>query len=279
MPNPQDDLERTSLLDAFAKQEITPPVSVPAGSGSTPMPMPRAGAIKVDIKRDERAVLQRLKALAAHAGEDWFYRYPVKDKKTNRTSYIEGPSIKLANEVARVYGNDEIDTRIIDLGPDWLIYARFTDYETGFSMTRPYQQRKSQRSIGEDADRQRDIALQIGCSKAIRNVVTNALQTFADFAFDEARMSLIDKIGKDIGRWRTNTVGKLEEKVDIKRVEAVMGRAAADWLAPDIAQVIAMMKTVSDGMATIDETFPPLGNPPEEQKTESKIEQFAKAAE
>jgi hypothetical protein len=142
-------------------------------------------------------------------------------------------------------------------------------------MTRPYQQRKGQRSIGEDADRQRDAALQIGVSKAIRNVIVNALQTFSDFAFEEARGSLVGRIGKDLNRWRQNTVAKLEPKVDIKRVEAVMGRPAPEWLAPDVAQVIAMMKAVADGMATWDEQFPPLNRPPEEPVVQSQIEQFA----
>ncbi|HMF27593.1 MAG TPA: hypothetical protein VKE42_02410, partial [Candidatus Cybelea sp.] len=31
-----------------------------------------------------------------------------------------------------------------------------------------------------------------------------------------------------------------------------------DWLAPDIARIVAMIEAVNDGMATLDETFPPL---------------------
>ena len=200
--------------------------------------------------RDEPRVLQRLAMLAARAGEDWYYRWPVKEKKTGNITWVEGPSIKLANDLARLYGNDEIDTRVIDLGDSWLIYARFTDYETGYSLTRPFQQRKAQRTMGEDADRQRDIAFQIGCSKAIRNVTVNALQTFADYAFEEAKGALVEKIGRDLPKWRAKTVEKLTAKIDIQRVEAVLGRKQSEWLAPDVAQAIAMMKAVSDGMAT-----------------------------
>jgi hypothetical protein len=37
----------------------------------------------------------------------------------------------------------------------------------------------------------------------------------------------------------------------------VVGRTHKDWLATDIARIVAMGKAVSDGMATVDETFPP----------------------
>jgi hypothetical protein len=216
------------------------------------------GAQQVAVHRDEKRVLQKLAALGAAAGDDWFYRFPVKSKNGSK-SFIEGPSIKLANDVARIYGNCEVDTRVIDLGASWLIYARFTDFESGYALTRPFQQDKgASRLGGDDVARKLDIAFQIGVSKAIRNVVTNALQTFADFAFDAAKNSLVEKIGKDIQKWRTEIVTRLKDRgVDQQRVEFVLGRAAADWTAPDIAKIIAMMKAIADGMATIDETFPP----------------------
>jgi hypothetical protein len=140
-----------------------------------------------------------------------------------------------------------------------LIYARFTDFESGYALTRPFQQNKNASKMGgSDNDRRLDIAFQIGVSKAIRNVVVNALQTYSDFAFDAARNSLVEKIGKDVQKWRNEILVRLKDRsLDPQRVEFVLGRASADWTAPDIAKVIAMMKAVADGMATIDETFPP----------------------
>jgi hypothetical protein len=85
------------------------------------------------------------------------------------------------------------EVREIDVGDAWVFYARFTDIETGFSMERAYRQRKSQSSIkSRDADRQLDIAYQIGQSKAIRNCVVNSLQIYADFAFG-ARATLVSE--------------------------------------------------------------------------------------
>lgn len=217
------------------------------------------GAQAVAVYRDEAKILQKLAALAAAAGTDWFYRFPVKTKD-GRTEYIEGASIKLANDVARIFGNNVNEIRDLDLGDHWTFYARFTDIETGFSMERAYRQRKSQGSMKtKDAERQLDIAYSIGQSKAIRNCICNALQIYCDYAFEHARNSLVDKIGKDLAGWRQRTLDGLARiPVAVNRVERTVGRACKDWLAPDVAQVIAMMKSIADGMATTDEVFPPL---------------------
>jgi len=219
------------------------------------------GAQPVAVKRDEPKLLTTLKALAAAAGTDWFYRFPVKTKEGR--DWIEGPSIKLANNVARLYGNCYIQVREFDMGDAFTFYARFTDLETGFSMERAYRQRKSQTSMRtKDADRALDITYQIGQSKAIRNVIVNALQLHCDFAFEEARNSLVEKIGKDLATWRERTLqGLTKIPVELVRAERAIGRSAKEWTASHVAQVIAMMKSVADGMATVEETFPPLEAP------------------
>jgi hypothetical protein len=255
--------ERRNALDHFGKSSTGLNGSAPPGVRALSAPVDRVfGAQAVAVYRDEAKVLQRIRALAAAAGGEWFYRFPVKSK--GATSWIEGPSIKLANDLARIYGNCDVDIRVYDVGDSLLFYARFTDFETGYSLTRPFQQRKNQATMGS-GERQADIAFQIGASKAIRNVVVNALQTFADFAFDEARSALVDKVKSDPEKYRTGTIaGIAREEIDIRRVEQTIGRASKDWLVPDIARIIAMMKAIKDGMATVDETFPPIEGAAEE---------------
>ncbi len=216
------------------------------------------GAQHVAVQRDEAKIFVKLTALAAAASDAWYYRFPVKTQGGG-TDWIEGASIKLANDLARIYGNNSTEVREVDVGDAWVFYSRFTDIETGFSMERAYRQRKSQTSMKtKDRDRQIDIAYQIGQSKAIRNVIVNSLQTFADFAFEAARDSLVQKIGKDVDGWRKRTLEGINRiPMELHRVERVVGRPAKDWLAPDIARVIAMMKSIADGMATADEMFPP----------------------
>jgi hypothetical protein len=253
--------DRTRDLDEFANASAQH--NQPAGGGHA-LVRPTSGiaervigAQPVAVHRDEQRVLQKLNTLAAAAGPDWFYRFPVK-KKDGGTDWISGPSIKLANDVARIFGNCAIEVRELDVGDAWTFYARFTDIETGFSMERAYRQRKSQSSMRtRDADRQLDIAYQIGQSKAIRNVICNGLQVYCDYAFEHAQNSLVDKIGKSLEAWRERTLEGLRKMpVELPRVERVVGRASKDWLAPDIARIVAMMRSVADGMASVDEVFP-----------------------
>lgn len=259
---PSDRIYTKSPIDeaiaaAFAKPAAENAL-VPIQSTSLSVSDAIITAQKVAVERDEAKILQKIRVLANAVGEDFYYRYPVKNK--DGTSWIEGPSIKCANNVARLYGNCQIDTRVVDNGDSWIIYARFTDYETGFSYTRPFQQRKGQEAIrSRDAGRQLDIALQIGVSKAIRNVICNALETFTTFAFEEAKASIAKKVGENLERYRDRVLGRLEQLgVALGRVEAATGRAAKDWLAPDVARIITQIQAIGDGMATIDETWPPV---------------------
>lgn len=213
-------------------------------------------AVRCEFPRNEAMILSKLKVRAAAAGADWYYRFPVKDK--GATKYIEGPSIKCANNVAQLFGNCAVRTRAIDNFDSWIIYARLEDYETGFVYERPWLQPKGQSTFkSRDQDRLEAIAFQIGTSKAIRNVICNALQLFTDYAFEEARNSLVERIGKDLPKARKSLLTALQGmNVDVKRVEATVGRLANDWLAPDCARINAEIQAVADGMATADETWP-----------------------
>jgi hypothetical protein len=259
------DEEGRSLADyANAAGQPIQPIQPPHGHAlvrpTTGLAERVIGAQPVAIYRDEPKIMAKLKTMAAAAGKDWFYRYPVTTKGGGQ-NWIEGPSIKLANAVFRVVGNIIEELRELDYGNAWVFYVRLTDLENGSSMERAFRQHKAQVSIGgkqaKDAERQQNIAYQIGQSKAIRNCIVNFLQTYTDFAFEEAQNSLVDKIGVDLEGWRTRTLqGLANVPIDVARVERVIGRAHKDWLAPDVAQIVAMMHSIKDGMATVDETFP-----------------------
>lgn len=254
-----DDDDRNRALDEFSQttsEAASESTSiVPAGVFAAPADRV-FGAQKVEVQRDEASILRKITTLAAAAGEDWFYRFPVKGKG-GETSYIEGPSIKCANNVARYYGNCDIDVRVYDFGDSYMFYARFMDLETGYSLVRPFRQRKSQKVMKTDAGRAEDIVFQIGASKAIRNVINNALEFFTQRAMDEAKNSIIEKVGKKLNEYRERVKTRLAElKVDIKRVEHVRGRAADQWLAADVAMTIAEIQAINDGMASVDETYP-----------------------
>lgn len=258
---------RTDLMDPREAQEAEALFAKPMGAGGDLVPggAPNITIVdqvitaqKVGVERDLAKILRDVRTMAAVAGEDWYYRFPVK-KKGGGVDHIEGPTIKCATNVARMYGNCQVDVRVQDQGASWLIYARFVDYESGFSLTRPFQADKAKGTLNtKDAGRQQEIALAIGVSKATRNVITNALETFTTFAFDEAKKNLVEKVGKRLEEYRGRVRERLAQiNVDEKRVEATVGRPFSEWLAPDVARVIAELKAVSDGMATADETWPP----------------------
>jgi len=262
-------MNRTGLMDPREEQEFAQAferapagqLPIPAAGGGTQLEQNPVGAKHVEVKRNDGEVIAKIKTHAAMAGTDWFYRFPVK-KKGGGQDFISGPSVKLANAVARLYGNCQIDVRVVDNGATWLIYAKFIDIETGFALVRPFQQDKGASRMGgtgpEAEARRLDIALQIGVSKATRNVICNALATFCDFAFEEAEKNLVGKIGKNLQDYRERAVKWFEgRKIDLARVEAVVGRTVKDWLAPDLARIVAEVKAVEDGMSTADETWPP----------------------
>lgn len=276
-------VERDNPLDAFAKTpEIINSSLVPAGVFSAPAERV-FGAQLVAVRRDESDILGKIKKIAAAAGDDFYYRFPVRKKNedgTFATDYIEGPSIKCANNVARIFGNCDTDVRVFDLGDSYMFYARFMDLETGYSLVRPFRQRKGQKVMKTDAGRQEDIVFQIGASKAIRNVTCNALEYFTSFAMEEAKNSIIEKVGKKLDHYKDRVAMRLEDlKIDIKRVEIVRGRALKDWLAGDVARTIAELQAIQDGMATTDETYPLPGAKPEDPEKHNpetgELDQFA----
>ena len=247
----------------------TPPLEAIGRGIQTISPV---GAIKVAVERDDARVLQRLKVQAAAAGGRFYYSFPVTNKDGSK-SKIEGPSIDCALAVARSYGNCDVDVRVEDHSDHWIFLARFRDFETGFTLTRAFQQRKNQVAMKtKDPGRALDMVFQIGQSKAIRNVICNALSDFTDFAFEEARAGFVDRVGKRVDYYREKAIERLAElKIDVKRVEAVIGKAAKDWLAQDLARIIAEIQAIQDGMSAADETYPLLvqqqeGSPVDEKE-------------
>lgn len=255
---------QTNEIDSLASQLGGIKSNVIPLDGQDNLPAVQAGfadsiitAQNVAVKRDVTAFIHRMKVLAQMAGEEYRYQYPVKSKDGSK-KIIEGGSIKLANDLVREYGNCLVDVRVQDKGNEWEIYARFVDYETGFAYTRPYRQRKSQQSVkSSDGERQLDIAYQIGVSKAIRNVIMNALSTYGDIVYDEAKNSLVNRIGKDLQNWKARIGQRCQEnKYDLARIERSVTKPINEWLAVDVARVVAELKSIMDGMASFDDLYP-----------------------
>ena len=86
--------ERRSALDDFANLKTQPDTGTALTTVSHGPPADYIhGAQLIQNPRDEVRVLQRIKVLAAAAGEGWYYRFPVRDNKTGRTSWIASRSV------------------------------------------------------------------------------------------------------------------------------------------------------------------------------------------
>lgn len=226
----------------------------------------------IKVPRNEPAVLRRVDAMAQAAATSWYYRFPVRNRKTNKIDYIEGPTIECADAVARYYGNNQVQTALAaETHTQWIFASRFVDLETGYSLIRPFLQPKRSTMGGMDDERRLQIAFGIGVSKCQRNVVDHALSDIMERAFKAAKKSLVDNIGKRLPEARDRILEHLRSiggEPMIERVEQLYQRKQADWLAPDIARLFAECKAVEDGMALPDEVWP-LPVPPEPTRGEA----------
>lgn len=211
----------------------------------------------VPVPRNVEHVMKKMTVLAAQFGDKYVYSWDVK-KKGGGVDTIEGGTVDLAYDLAREYGNNCTDVRQIETPSHLVFYARFTDLETGYTTTRAFQQRKNQTAGGRmDADRQLDITYQIGQSKAIRNVILKALNTYAEYCIEEAKKGMYDKIKKDPDKYLSAIDRGLEKfEISLVDVERQVNRTKANWTIRDIANIFAKLKSVDEGMASPRDAFP-----------------------
>jgi len=270
--------DQRSRLDEFAARPIEKGGEIVPVASYLP-PAERHGAIKVEVARSLPDIRNTISELAMMLGERGYYSWRVKDRKKGSTSLVEDVSIKGAMALMKAYRNCRVDCPVIvDLGSHWEFHAIFIDYENGIEVGRSFRQRKGIAGMGDDAARKEDMAYQIGQSKAERNVIVKALEIEAEILLEECKRSIVDRVGKDIEKYRRLIVDRAAERgVELARIEAVAGRSAKDWVAIDMVRIIGMMAAVNDGMATMDETFPKLQAEAAEAtvKVDKRLDQFA----
>lgn len=227
-------------------------------------------AQRVALPRDTKRVLSSLRVQSQHASDDWYYQLPVKNKDGTQ-GRIEGPSIQCAMAAARAYGNCQVDCSAEETPVSYIFSARFVDIETGFTVIRPFRQRKGAASMGKNKGRNEDIDFQIGASKAMRNVICNAISDVTDYAWKEAKKSIVEAIGRNIEKYRARAVERYGELgIDVKLVERIYGKKVAEWLAPDIAKMVSEIQAITDGMALATDFYPVAPPAPEPEKAEAK---------
>lgn len=215
------------------------------------------GALVVSVPRNVGKVLHNLSQLAEVMGERWKYRIPFAGKVT------EGATVGCALTVARSWGNCDVTCADIeDVGDAWIFHATFVDLETGFRIVRPYRQRKGQHigdfsgKEGKDRDRGLDNIFLIGVSKAMRNVVVNALRDIVDEALRYSEKRISAKMEN-----RTAALAHMRQKleefgIDEARVARHYNKTIDRMSANSLAILYKELQAIDDNIIDAADAFP-----------------------
>mgnify|MGYP001604259596 FL=1 len=236
-----------------------PEMGLPAELLSQGKALQRSGtpfvtAITVQKPRDLDRIVAAMDREAEYAGATFWYSWPQAGER------IEGPTIGLANSLAREWGNCAATCELEETDEAFYITARFIDLESGFQMERVFRQRKSAVAGKYDPERKLDIALQIGCSKAIRNAIVNSVPRWlVERVIEKAKDALAKGISAEglqaaADKCVAAFVGfKVGEVMLVRKV----GKPRAQWTNRDVAALCADHAALKSGDANVVELFPP----------------------
>jgi hypothetical protein len=235
-------------------------------------------AVSVLKPRNLSEVINRCIAEAELSGELFYYQWPAKTKgKVSGT--IEGPSVQLALAAIRNYGNMVCQQRPVQETRNCYIFtSAIVDLETGFTLERQFRMDKGFTVYGKmDEFRKADIRFQIGQSKAIRNVVTNAVPaTIIDKMMKAAkgsvRKAIEEKLRKAGGDFLAvaNNMLQAFEKVGVTTamIEKSLNLTLDKWDVETLTLLAGDLKALVNGNETADTLYPA-------EETDDKPEQKA----
>lgn len=255
--------------------------------GVTQVTTATSQSIVVARPRDREAVMKRICDDAAEMGDDFFYAWRQKAKEDpERKGYtrdgkklgadgkvlIEDVSIKGALVMAIAWGNCRWPITVDAETPThWRFLCTFLDLEDNIEAPRFFEQRKSERAGSGMADeRARDMAMQIGQSKAIRNSICDGISPAIQKKAKAAARANALKQYEDLDKWRPAVVKAYKRRrVEQAHLEEKVGLPLADWEASDIRDLMLLGKAIADGETTIEEEF---GIPPENAQGQAQAQ-------
>lgn len=258
----------------------------------TPMPMNNTGfgggaiqtknryvtAMQVLKPRNLNRVISKCVEEASIAGEDFIYSWK------QGGLIIEGLTIGAALSIVRNFGNSMVDVEVEETDKAYIFTAYYSDLETGFNISRGYRMTKKspKNKYGKEiyeGDRGTDIIFQIGQSKAIRNVVLNAVPRWlASKVLEEAKnnaMATINNMGEV--KARELLLRKIDNlKIELAKVEAMYGKPKS-WDKVKLVQLSSALKSIENGYEDEDTLFPPLSKVQETKPLLSNSEKEQRA--
>lgn len=229
-----------------------------------------ATAVAVQKPRDLKEVLRRCIEEAEIAGDLFYYRWETQstDQKTGKVkkSIIEGPSVNLALTAVRNFGNSVVQQCPVQETRDsWIFTAAFIDLETGFTIERQFRMAKDYTVYGKmDKNRKDDIKFQIGQSKAIRNVVNNAMPAgiiskMIEAAKNSARKIIeerLEKAGGEIQKVIDPMLKKFDKYgVTPDMIERKLGIPMIKWDIDDLTMLAGDLTALASGNETAEALY------------------------
>lgn len=217
-------------------------------------------AMKVVQERNLREVQRKCIEEAAIAAGDFYYSWKQGGEN------IEGLSVGAALAMVRNFGNCAVEVQVQETATSYVFNGVFIDLETGFNLVRPFRQSKSspKKKDGTDiykGDRGSDIIFQIGASKAIRNVVLNAVPRWLSTqVIEKAKENVVGKI-EQMGAEKAKSLVKRKAEalgISFERVENQYGKERA-WKTEDIVQISSALRAIEDGNEKALDLFPMVG--------------------
>lgn len=262
-----NDLVQTERLSPNSAGEL-----IAAGQTVQQIQTPYATAVSVQKPRDLMAVLNKCLIEAEIGGDSMYYRWETSstNKQTGKTvkSAIEGPSVNMALMIARNMGNCAVIQRPMQETKTGFIFtAAFVDIETGFTIERQFRMDKNFTIYGNmDSFRKDDIRFQIGQSKAIRNVVNNAINSgilnkCLEAAKNSVRKTIEGQIAKEGGEIAkvVDRVLKAFAKYQItaEDIERKLGVKTAHWDIDELVMLYGDLKALKEGTETAESLYGP----------------------
>lgn len=219
--------------------------------------------VAIQRPRDTKAFETKLQAMAAEAGEDFFYFIRYKDG-----TIVEGPGVGLARAAAQLWGNCSVDTRIEqETAEAFLVRSDFVDFETNYTRSETKRVSKliaRKGGYSKATDKQLDLVYQQGASKVERDCILRSLPKHViERAFEMAKAAALQEkapIPQQIARI-IRRFGELN--VSISMIERFLGCAftaegmqKAEKNPQEVcASLRGLITAIKGGDTTIEEAF------------------------
>jgi hypothetical protein len=211
-----------------------------------------------------------------------FYKLKRTSKEDGGSSYIEGPSVRLAEIIASAWGNLRFGARIISedqrfVTAQGVAYDLEQNVSNSIEVTRRITNRNGQRF----SDDMIVVTKNAACSIALRNAIFKTIPfTYAKQIFEQAKKTAVGDV-KTIGERRAAMISAFQKmRVTVDQLLEFCEKPSVEDLGlSEIENLIGVFQAIKDGDTTIEEQFKSKGKavadtlpPPSELSAKQKFE-------